>query len=129
MDDAKRSVNCSARDFLAAWWRGDAGPVPCGDCSACCYLRGHPRGQEARSETLALPADGAEYRRRMVLQRRADGGCVHLGEQGCTIYEHRPSACRSFDCRAFSAMGLVEHCDPDHRTPDWQFAAPEQAPP
>jgi len=29
MDDAKRSVNCSTRDFLAAWWRGDAGPVPC----------------------------------------------------------------------------------------------------
>jgi hypothetical protein len=22
MDDAKRSVNCSARDFLAAWWHG-----------------------------------------------------------------------------------------------------------
>ena len=35
MDDAKRSVNCAARDFLAAWWRGDAGPVPCGECSAC----------------------------------------------------------------------------------------------
>jgi hypothetical protein len=34
MDDAKRSADCSAREFLAAWWRGDAGPVPCGDCSA-----------------------------------------------------------------------------------------------
>ena len=27
MDDAKRSVNCSAREFPAAWWRGDAGPA------------------------------------------------------------------------------------------------------
>jgi hypothetical protein len=43
------------------------------------------------------------------------------GEQGCTVYEHRPSACRSFDCRAFSAMGLVEHCDPNHQTPGWKF--------
>ena len=63
----------------------------------------------------------------LVLQRRADGGCVHLGEQGCTVYQYRPSVCRTFDCRAFSAMGLVEHCDPNHLTPDWQFAAPERA--
>jgi hypothetical protein len=42
MDDAKRSVNSFTRDFLAAWWRGDAGPVPCGGCSACCYYDGIP---------------------------------------------------------------------------------------
>jgi hypothetical protein len=111
MDDAKRSVNCSTRDFLAAWWRGDAGPVPCGDCSACCCYAGIP--VDKRRDRKRLPcllternADGE-----LVLQRHAAGACVHLGEQGCTVYEHRPSACRSFDCRAFSAMGLVEHCD------------------
>ena len=37
MDEAKRSVGRTQRDFLAAWWRGDAGPVPCGACSACYY--------------------------------------------------------------------------------------------
>ena len=42
------------------------------------------------------------------------------------IYEHRPSACRSFDCRVFSAMGLVEYCDPNHRIPDWEFAEDER---
>jgi len=35
-------VNCSARDFLGAWWRGKAGPVPCAGCSACCYYAGVP---------------------------------------------------------------------------------------
>jgi hypothetical protein len=37
MDDARRSVDCSARDFLEAWWRGDGGPVSCARCSACCH--------------------------------------------------------------------------------------------
>ena len=32
-----RSVSCIPRDFLAAWGRGDAGPVPCGGCTACCH--------------------------------------------------------------------------------------------
>jgi hypothetical protein len=127
MDDAKRSVNCSARDFVDAWWRGDAGPVPCAGCSACCYYAGIP--VDKKRDRKRLPHLLTERNRdgELVLQRRADGACVHLGERGCTVYEHRPAVCRSFDCRAFSAMGLVEHCDPDHRTPDWQFAAPEQA--
>ena len=55
-------------------------------------------------------------------QRRANGACVHLGEWGCTVYEQRPAVCRSFDCRAFAAMGIVEHCAPGHETPDWKFA-------
>ena len=63
----------------------------------------HPCRQKARSEPPSLPADETE------------------GERGCTIYEQRPSACRNFDCRAFSAMGLVEHCDRNHRTPDWSL--------
>jgi len=57
----------------------------------------------------------------LVLQRRWDGACVHLGEQGCTVYEQRPAVCRTFDCRVFAAMGLVERCGPDHQTPDWEF--------
>jgi Fe-S-cluster containining protein len=125
MDDAKRSVNSSTRDFLAAWWRGDAGPVPCGGCSACCYYDGIP--VDKKRDRRRLPylfterdADGG-----LVLQRRADGACAHLGAQGCTVYDHRPSACRSFDCRAFAAMGLVEYCDPNHRIPDWEFAEDE----
>jgi hypothetical protein len=42
MGGDKRSVDRTPRDFLAAWWRGDAGPVPCGGYSACCYYDGIP---------------------------------------------------------------------------------------
>jgi Fe-S-cluster containining protein len=57
----------------------------------------------------------------LVLRRRADGACIYLGERGCTVYEQRPSVCRSFDCRAFAGMGIVERCGPDQETPTWEF--------
>ena len=40
MSGDKRSVDCTPWDFLAAWGRGDAGLVPCGACTACCYYPG-----------------------------------------------------------------------------------------
>jgi hypothetical protein len=125
MSQNKRIVTRTPEDFLAAWWRGDAGPVPCAGCSACCYYDGIP--VDKKRDRRRLPHLLTERTRDgdLVLQRHADGACVHLGERGCTVYEHRPSTCRSFDCRAFAAMGLVEHCAPDHRTPDWQFAGDE----
>jgi hypothetical protein len=129
LDVPKRSANCSARDFLAAWGRGKAGPVPCAGCSACCYYAGVPVDKKRDRSRLPHLLTERDHDGELVLQRRADGACAHLGNRGCMIYEHRPSACRSFDCRAFSAMGLVEHCDPNHRTPDWEFAAPERGPP
>jgi Fe-S-cluster containining protein len=46
----------------------------------------------------------------LVLRQRSDGACVHLGPQGCTVYEDRPAVC--FDCRIFAAMGAVERCGP-----------------
>jgi len=122
MGEAERSVSCTRRDFLAAWWRGDAGPVPCGGCSACCYYDGIPVDEKRDRRRLPYLVTERNADGGLVLQRRADGACAHLGAQGCTVYEHRPSACRSFDCRAFAAMGLVEHCDPNHHIPDWEFA-------
>ena len=127
MDNATRSVNCPARDFLAAWWRGDAGSVPCDECSACCYYDGIPVDKKRDRRHLPHLLTERNCDGDLVLRRRPDGGCVHLGEQGCTVYQYRPSVCRTFDCRAFSAMGLVEYCDPNHRTPDWQFAALQRA--
>lgn len=125
MTVAKRLVGCTRQDFLAAWWRGNAGPVPCGDCSACCYYAGIPVDKKRDRKHLPHLLTERTHDGELVLQRRSDGGCIHLGDRGCTIYEHRPAVCRTFDCRAFAAMGLVEHCDPNHKTPDWEFAARE----
>jgi hypothetical protein len=40
MGGDRRPVDRTQRDFLAAWGRGDAGPVPCGACTACCHYPG-----------------------------------------------------------------------------------------
>ena len=66
MDDAKRSVNCAARDFVAASWRGDAGPVPCGECSACCYYDGIP--VDKKRDRRHLP--------HLLTERNCDGDLV-----------------------------------------------------
>jgi hypothetical protein len=119
MIEPERSVNCSARDFLAAWWCDDPGPVPCAGCSACCYYDGIPVDKKRDRKRFPHLLTERDRDGELVLQQRPDGACVHLGERGYTVYEHRPAVCRSFDCRVFAAMGLVECCNLDRQTPDW----------
>jgi Fe-S-cluster containining protein len=43
-----------------------------------------------------------DYRRPyQIRQREGDGYCVHSdpATRGCTVYEHRPATCRTYDCR------------------------------
>jgi uncharacterized protein len=78
--------------------------LPCGECTMCC-----------RKEAIFLyPEDGDNpglYKTRQVwhplenrpvhvLEQR-NGACVYLGDKGCTIYDKRPSTCRTYDCRRF----------------------------
>jgi Fe-S-cluster containining protein len=35
----------------------------------------------------------------LILDRRANGDCVYLGEAGCTIHGRAPRACQDYDCR------------------------------
>jgi hypothetical protein len=120
MDDAKRSVNCAARDFLAFWWRGDAGSVPCGDCPACCYYAGIP--VDKKRDRKRLPHLLTERNRddELVLRRRPRR---LRSPRRARLHRLRAAACGlpQLRCRAFSAMGLVEHCDPNHQTPGWEF--------
>jgi Fe-S-cluster containining protein len=90
--------------------------VPCNGCSACC--RGHaiPVGPAEDTTQLSVTppnANGGRY-----LQRTADGACVHLGPAGCSVYPHRPQACRRFDCRLAAAFGITPSA-----FPVWSFAA------
>jgi hypothetical protein len=47
----------------------------------------------------------------MLLGYDQRGHCLMLVDNRCTIYEHRPRTCRSYDCRIFPASGLA--LDPD----------------
>jgi hypothetical protein len=53
-----------------------------------------------------------------------------LGDDGCTIYEHRPRACRTYDCRVFAAAGVEVESDKvllGRRVRRWRFDHPTGA--
>jgi hypothetical protein len=57
-----------------------------------------------------------------------NGHCPMLVEGGCSIYEHRPRTCRTYDCRVFPAAG-VEIDDQDQaaigrQSRRWRFDFP-----
>jgi hypothetical protein len=98
------------------------GEVPCRGCTACCY---HPfvdvypekeRPEDLAHLDLVRREDGA-----VALRKRADGACVHLGAAGCTVYRHRPRACRRYDCRSYAMVGVLDRYDGDRTSPGWRF--------
>jgi hypothetical protein len=95
--------------------------VPCRGCTQCCYHAGVDvdPAKETAIDLMHMdlvPRDGV-----LMLRKREDGACVHLGPDGCTIHEHRPSACRTYDCRAFSLVNMRDKYDGDHVQPVWLF--------
>jgi uncharacterized protein len=117
-----------ARGYVEALVREGDVDVPCGTCSACCesgYLIPiHPDETEVRAHVPAdrLQAtagpDGTEF-----LAQDDDGRCaMHVG--GCTIYEHRPRACRAFDCRVLAATGIAIDDSPGvaSQAERWRFS-------
>jgi uncharacterized protein len=93
--------------------------VPCGACTACCtssqFVHIDPDELDALAHipvALRFPAPGLPDGH-VVLGYDEHGRCPMLGEHGCTIYEHRPRACRTYDCRVFAATGV----EPDASQP------------
>ena len=37
--------------------------------------------------------------RAAIVKKGADGNCIYLGPDGCTIHDRAPVVCRVFDCR------------------------------
>jgi Fe-S-cluster containining protein len=76
--------------------------VPCNGCTLCC------QGDAIRLEENELGMDyltephpyipGA-----VMLAHKANGECIYLNEQGCSIHGRAPSLCRTADCRGVAA--------------------------
>ena len=86
--------------------------VPCGRCTACCRSSqfvhiGPDEADTLRHVPLALRFPAPRLPRGHVLLGYDDHGrCPMLVDDRCSIYEHRPRACRTYDCRVFAAAGL-----------------------
>ncbi|HEY3721881.1 MAG TPA: YkgJ family cysteine cluster protein [Acidimicrobiia bacterium] len=126
--------------WLAATERALAGDadaeVPCGTCTACCTSSQFVHIEPDEVETLArvpaalrfpaprLPAG------HVLLGFDQRGHCPMLVDGTCTIYDHRPRTCRTYDCRVFPAAGV----EPDEarqpaiarRARRWRFELPTE---
>jgi Fe-S-cluster containining protein len=98
----------AARQAIA---EGGEADVPCQGCTACC--RSSQFVEVGPDETAALahinpallfPAPGRPGFKLLGYDER--GHCPMLINDQCSIYEHRPRACRTYDCRVFPAAGL-----------------------
>jgi len=141
MADGKRGEDqdLSAGDF-SSWMieiqgaiRGERGSdVPCAGCTACCtssqFIHIGPDETDTLSRIAAellFPAPGRP-RGHVLLGYDERGHCPMLIDGKCSIYEHRPKTCRTYDCRIFPAAGL-EIDDHDkvlisRQVQRWQFS-------
>lgn len=100
------------RDMEAALRGERDADVPCDGCTACCRASQfvHVEPDEADALThipaeLLFPAPRLPAGHR-VMGYDERGHCPMLVDDGCSIYEHRPRACRTYDCRIFAATGI-----------------------
>ena len=108
--------------------------VACGTCTACCtasqFIHIGPDEHDALlhiPRELRFPAPGRP-KGHVLLGYDEHGRCPMLVDGACSIYEHRPRTCRTYDCRVFPASGLV----PDEptkveiarRAAHWRFEHP-----
>jgi hypothetical protein len=114
---------------------GGTSDVPCSSCTACCTSSQFVHIAPDEVETLTrIPVELLFPAPRLpkghfLLGYDEHGHCPMLVEGACSIYQHRPRTCRSYDCRVFAASGLLLD-DPDkaainEQVRRWRFQLPQ----
>ena len=119
------------RDVQAALAEEQPADVPCGACNACCRTSHviHVRPEERRARAriprkYLLPAPGLPPGN-LVLGFDQSGCCPLLVGGRCTIYDDRPLACRTFDCRIYAAAGIAaDRAAIAQQVERWRFTYP-----
>src|SRR3954463_13441408 len=102
---------------------------PCNGCPACCTSSQfiHITADEVETIShipveLLFPAPRVP-RGNFVLGYDERGHCPMLIDGACSIYEHRPRTCRTYDCRVFAATGVEPEGQPSiaARVREWRF--------
>jgi Fe-S-cluster containining protein len=123
-------------EWLDQLQSGDGMAVPCGTCTACCTSSQFVHIERDERKTLAripvalrFPAPGRPEGS-VVLGYDEHGHCPMLVDGACSIYQHRPRTCRTYDCRVFAATGV----EPDATQPaiaarvrEWRFDVDDRA--
>lgn len=93
--------------------RGEAdADVPCDGCTACCTSSQFVHITPDETDSLAhippellFPAPRAPAGH-VLLGYDEHGHCPMLVDGACSIYDHRPRTCRTYDCRVFAASDI-----------------------
>lgn len=123
---------------MRAALRGErSADVPCGSCTACCTSSQFVHiGPDERDTLAHIPAEllfpaPRAPRGHVLMGYDERGHCPMLVDGGCSIYEHRPRTCRTYDCRIFTATGIVVDEGSRARIADrarrWRFRHPTEA--
>ena len=118
-------------EMRAAIRSGGAMDVPCGTCTACCtgsqFVHVGPDEADALTHIpaeLLFPAPGLPDGH-VVLGYDERGHCPMLVDGRCSIYDHRPRTCRTYDCRVLVAAGFADDEDVpveiSRRATRWRF--------
>lgn len=119
--------------------RGERGSdVPCDGCTACCTSSQFVHIEPDETDTLEhIPAAllfpaPRRPRGHVVMGYDDRGHCPMLIDNRCSIYEHRPRTCRTYDCRVLPAAGIEIDDDDDkaliaRRVRRWRFTFPTPA--
>jgi Fe-S-cluster containining protein len=119
--------------FRAALAAGSSVDVPCDGCTACCTSGQFVHIGPDETDTLAhIPGELLAPAPRLpaghvVLGYDSAGRCPMLIDGACSIYAHRPRACRVYDCRVYAAAGVaVDAAKPAlaSRVARWRFSHP-----
>jgi uncharacterized protein len=107
--------------------------VPCNGCTACCTSSQFIPIAPNETDTIAhipkallfpAPRMPGHY----VLGYDEHGHCPMLVDDVCTIYDHRPLTCRTYDCRVLAAADLTLDDDAKaaiaERVARWRFSHP-----
>lgn len=70
-----------------------AAPVPRKTCTACCYIKVVEIDPAVDDLTHLDTVPATDGEGGLMLRKRPDGACVHLGPSGCTVYNHRSTVC------------------------------------
>lgn len=110
--------------------------VECGTCVGCCtssYFM-HIGPDESQTlkripKQLLFPAPGLP-KGHVLMGYDEKGRCPMLVDGKCSIYEHRPQTCRSYDCRVFPAAGIragdADKEPINQRISRWKFSYPTE---
>lgn len=108
--------------------------VPCNGCTACCTASQFVHIEPDETDALAhIPAELLFPAPRLpaghlILGYDERGHCPMLVDDRCSIYEHRPRTCRTYDCRVFAATGVAIADKPAvaAQVARWRFSFPTE---